>query len=143
MKNKLLKRAFLFVTVITMIIPGFIVFADSNNYIEKDIGIKSSAWINFYATSNNKATAQVSATANGIMTSITSVITLQSAPSGTSNFTTVSGISPETKTVYNTSTIFHETTFPITTQKDYRIKTEITEYNGVVKKTSIQYKNLS
>lgn len=97
----------------------------------------------FVATSSTKASAEVSATSSGNTPYITSKITLQSAPLGTTTYSNVSGVSPSIYTVENKVAILHTCTFNITSNKEYRIKIEITdEVNGIAK-TKTYYQPLS
>ena len=60
----------------------------------------------FVATSSTRARAEISATSSGQTPFITSEITLQSAPLGTTRFTDVEG-STQTKTVEDSISILH------------------------------------
>lgn len=143
MKNKRITRMLLIATVIAMMIPGYTAFAASGNDGGPDAGILSTDTLSFRAQSSTKAIAQVYSQIGYEAESIKSVITLQSAPLGSTSFSTVPGVSPSTKTVYNEKSIYHTCDFPITSQKDYRIKISITDKLNGVTSTSIQYKKLS
>ena len=97
----------------------------------------------FKATSSTKAKATVSATSSGEPEYITSKITLQSAPLGTTNFSKVSGVSPATYTVENQSMILHQCNFSITSDKEYRIKIELTDKIDGTQVTKTYYSALS
>ena len=97
----------------------------------------------FKATSSTRARATVSATSSGQTPFITSKITLQSAPLGTSSFSKVSGVSPETYTVNNKVAILHECYFDITSDKEYRIKIELTDKVNGNEVTKTYYQELS
>ena len=141
-KSELLKLSVLILTIITMMIPNSIVFASTEDCLEKEITTKGTFLIIFDATSNTSATSEVSFYADSIATSIKSTITLQSAPLGSSNYSNVSGISPSTRTVYNTTYIYHTCNFNISSQKDYRIKVEISQTINGINTTTIRYKTL-
>lgn len=97
----------------------------------------------FIATSSTKANAKVYATSSGYTPYITSKITLQSAPLGSTKFTNVSNVDPSTYTVEDEVTILHQHSFPITSDKEYRIKIQITdEVNGITT-TKTYYQDLS
>lgn len=96
----------------------------------------------FVATSSTKASAEVYASSSGKTPYITSKITLQSAPLGTTEYSNVSGVSPSVYTV-NEVSILHTCTFSITSNKEYRIKIQITdEVNGITT-TKTYYETLS
>ena len=98
----------------------------------------------FVATSSTRAKADVYATSSVTSpTYITSKITLQSAPSGTTSFSNVSGVSPDTLTVKNSPYISHKCYFTITSDKDYRIKIQITDNVNGVEVTKTYYEELS
>ncbi|MFV0518303.1 MAG: hypothetical protein ACK5MV_12990 [Aminipila sp.] len=91
----------------------------------------------FIASSSTKATATVQASSSGITPFMTSKITLQSASLGSSSYSNVSGVSPESRTVYDRSSISHVVSFPISSSKDYRVKIELTDkVNGIESTTT-------
>jgi len=86
----------------------------------------------FEATSSTSAEADVYGVSSGIAEYITSLITLESAPLGTTSFTKVDGVNSKIKTVLDTSSIRHICDFPITSDREYRIKIELTDkVNGM------------
>lgn len=101
-----------------------------------------SCTFSFKATSSTKATATVSATSSGDTPFITSKITLQSAPLGTTKFTDVSG-STKTKTVEDQISILHTCTFNITSDKEYRIKIQLTDKVDGIQVTKTYYQALT
>lgn len=97
----------------------------------------------FIATSSTKARAEISATSSGETPFITSKVTLQSAPLGTTSFSNVSGVNPSTYTVEDQTMILHVCTFSITSDKEYRIKVEITDKVNGIQVTKTYYQALS
>lgn len=96
----------------------------------------------FVATSSTKARAEISATSSGQTPFITSKVTLQSATLGTTKFTDVSG-STDTKTVEDQMSILHICNFSITSDKEYRIKIELTDKVNGIQVTKTYYQALS
>lgn len=96
----------------------------------------------FKATSSKKASATVSATSSGQTPFITSKITLQSAELGSTKFTDVSGTT-DTKTVENQMSILHICSFNITSDKEYRIKIQLTDKVNGTQVTKTYYQELS
>lgn len=97
---------------------------------------------NFFRVSATKATAEVACKVTGLSAVITSKITLQSAPLNTSTFKDVSNVSPNVYKVYNTKNIYHLCSFPITSDKEYRIRIEITDEVSGIPKTTTYYERL-
>ena len=95
----------------------------------------------FVATSSTRARAEISATSSGQTPFITSEITLQSAPLGTTSFTDVKG-STKTKTVEDQTSILHSCSFNITSDKEYRIKVKLTDKVNGTQVTKTYYKDL-
>ncbi len=95
----------------------------------------------FVATSSTRARAEISATSSGQTPFITSEITLQSAPLGTTRFTDVEG-STQTKTVEDSISILHACSFGISSDKEYRIKIELTDKVNGIQVTKTYYKDL-
>nr|WP_315025186.1 hypothetical protein [uncultured Aminipila sp.] len=96
----------------------------------------------FIADSSTKATASVQATSSGTTPYITSKITLQSAALGSSSYSNVSD-SSKTKTVYESSGITHVVIFSISSNKDYRVKIQLTDEVNGVESTTTTYCYLS
>ena len=96
----------------------------------------------FVATSSTKASATVSATSSGKTPFITSKITLQSADLGSTKFTDVSG-ETDTKTVENQMSILHVCSFNSTSDKEYRIKIQLTDKVNGTQVTKTYYQELS
>ncbi len=91
----------------------------------------------FVASSSTSATATVQASSSGATPFMTSKITLQSASLGSSSYSNVSGVSPATKTVYDRTAISHQVRFSISSNKDYRVRIDLTdEVNGVESTTT-------
>ena len=95
----------------------------------------------FVAVSSTSAIAEVFAGSSGDTPFITSEITLQSAPLGTTNFTDVEG-STQTKTVEDNMAILHVCSFGISSDKEYRIKIELTDKVDGIQSTKTYYKAL-
>lgn len=108
------------------------VFADTSNpglEGSESIGVRTvnGCTSSFDAESSSRAVAEVGGTSSGFPSFITSKITLQSAPLGTSYFSDVWGVNPETYTVYNDTSILHCCYFPINSNRTFRIKIELTD----------------
>ena len=95
----------------------------------------------FVATSSTRARAEISATSSGQTPFITSEITLQSAPLGTTRFTNVKD-STLTKTVEGQTSILHVCNFGITSDREYRIKVKLTDKVNGIQVTKTYYKDL-
>ena len=95
----------------------------------------------FVAVSSTSAIAEVFAGSSGDTPFITSEITLQSAPLGTTSFTDVKG-STKTKTVENQTSILHTCSFDISSDKEYRIKVKLTDKVNGIQSTKTYYKTL-
>ena len=96
----------------------------------------------FTRQSSSTSAFSVTAESTGSPTSMTLKITLQSATTGSSSYSNVSGVSPAEKTLPNVSIIGISGTFPTPTGKDYRIKIEATDVIGGVQHTKIDYEYL-
>lgn len=113
---------------------------DNNSSVLRTVnGIAKS----FIADSSTKATASVQATSSGTTPYITSKITLQSAALGSNSYSNVSGVSSKTKTVYESSGITHVVIFSISSNKDYRVKIQLTDEVNGVESTTTTYCYLS
>ena len=97
--------------------------------------------LTFVTTSSTKARAEVFAGSSGQTPFITSEITLQSAPLGTTSFTDVKD-STKTKTVEDQTSILHSCSFNITSDKEYRIKVKLTDKVNGIQSTDTYYKEL-
>lgn len=145
MKNKKFTRILILLTIVALLLPAGSAYAadvdgeehqpDPQTVVSYVLSFSTSndiiGNVNVYAHSSNEADY------------ITSKITLQSAPLGSSAYTNVTGISPSTYTVYNSVYISHLCNFPVSSSKNYRIKIEITDcVNGKVATTTL-YKTLT
>lgn len=143
MKNKKLSKIAVLITLISLLLlPAGSAYAETSDENIETRTITGCRY-SFTASSSVSADAYVYAVSSGIASYITSKITLQSAPLGSSSFTNVSGVSPSTYTVYDTASITHLCSFPITSSKDYRIKIELTDEVNGKEVTWTKYKELS
>lgn len=143
MKNKKLSKIAVLITLISLLLlPAGSAYAETSDENIETRTITTCSY-SFLASSSVSADAYVYAVSSGIASYITSKITLQSAPLGSSSFTNVSGVSPSTYTVYDRSSIAHLCSFPITSSKDYRIKIELTDEVNGKEATVTRYKNLT
>lgn len=131
--------------IVTLLIPAFgsVAYAESdgdNSIAPMTVG---GYVISFTERNSVKGYAEVYVTTVGIASSISSKITLQSAPLGSASYTNVSGVLPSTYTVYNKASITHTCSFPISSNKNYRIKIEITDVVDGKKSTFTKYQKLS
>lgn len=142
--SKKLRMLIALITLLALLLPTFSSYAAAGgggNVAEPmTIGTIS---ISFTARSSTDGYAHIYAHSIGYPTFITSKATLQSAPSGSSSYTDVSGVSPSIYTVYNKVSIDHTCSFPITSTKNYRIKVEITDEVNGKQSTITCYKNLT
>ena len=131
--------------IVTLLIPAFggVAYAESTVIDEIDSKTATAMRYSFVASSNIKGDAYVYAACSGIASFITAKITLQSAPLGSASYTNVSGVLPSTFTVYDSSSIAHFCTFPISSGKNYRIKIEITDKVNGKQATVTKYKTLT
>ena len=141
MRRKRLTTILVSVLLIASAFSSSAVFAAMPPDNTADPQTVQSCTFSFEATSSTKARAEVSAVSSGITPFITSKITLQSAPLGTTTFTDVSG-STSTKTVENLTAILHICTFSITSTKEYRIKVQLTDKVDGVQVTKTYYQAL-
>ena len=147
MKKRNLSRILIFITIIALLLPvGSAYAAVIDEGTDEGIAEPQTvvSYVLSFSTSNNIiGNVHVYATSSGIASYITSKITLQSASLGSSSYTDVSGVIPSTYTVYDTSSIHHLCSFPISSSRNYRIKIEITDkVNGKIATTTL-YKTLS
>ena len=131
--------------IVTLLIPAFasVTYAESEETDTNEMRTPVSYMISFTAANSVRGDADVYVTSSGLASSITSKITLQSAPLGSASYTNVSGVLPSTYTVYNTSSITHLCSFPISIGKNYRIKIDVTDVVNGKKATATLYKTLS
>ena len=143
-KNSKFSRILVVLMIVLLMIPalGSAAYAESEEDSAQTMTVNSYA-ISFVARNNVVGDADVYAHSLGLASTITSKITLQSAPLGSSSYSNVSGVLPSTLTVYNTVAITHLCSFPISSSKNYRIKIQITDtVNGKTSTTTL-YKTLS
>ena len=95
----------------------------------------------FVAVSSTSAIAEVFAGSSGDTPFITSEITLQSAPLGTTSYTDVKD-STLTKTVEDQTSILHTCSYGISSDKEYRIKVKLTDKVNGTQVTKTYYKEL-
>ena len=131
--------------IVTLLIPTFgsVAYAESdenNSAVPMTVG---GYVISFTEGNSVRGDVEVYVTTVGIASSISSKITLQSAPLGSASYTNVSGVLPSTYTVYNKASITHTCSFPISSSKNYRIKIEVTDVVSGKTSTFVKYKNLS
>ena len=131
--------------IVTLLIPAFggVAYAKSDGDDSIETMTIGSYVISFKAANSVRGDVDVFASSLGLASYITSKITLQSAPLGSSSYTNVSGVLPSTYTVYDTTGITHLCSFPISSGKNYRIKVEITDKVNGKKSTATLYKTLS
>ena len=131
--------------IVTLLIPAFgsVAYAESDGDDSIETMTIVSYIISFKAANSVRGDVDVFASSLGLASYITSKITLQSAPLGSSSYTNVSGVLPSTYTVYDTTGITHLCSFPISSGKNYRIKVEITDKVNGKKSTATLYKTLS
>lgn len=144
MKHAKFSRILIILMIIALLLPAGGAYASSD---DEPVTVQPQTVIAcryyFDATSNVSANAYVYAVSSGIASYITAKITLQSASLGSSSYSNVSGILPSSYTVYNTASITHLCNFPISSNRNYRIKIELTDkVNGKVATVTL-YKNLT
>ena len=141
--NTKLRMLIALLTLFALLLPTFSSYAAAGGgNVAEPATIVSSA-ISFVEKSNNTGFADIYAHSSGYASIITSKVTLQSAPLGSSSYTTVSGLSPSIYTVYDSAYIQHLCSFPITSTKNYRIKIEITDKVNGKQSTYTTYKVLT
>lgn len=145
MKNKKTSKILILLMIVTLLIPTFgsVAYAESdenNSAVPMTVG---GYVISFTEGNSVRGDVEVYVTTVGIASSISSKITLQSAPLGSASYTNVSGVLPSTYTVYNKASITHTCSFPISSSKNYRIKIEVTDVVSGKTSTFVKYKNLS
>lgn len=143
MKKRNLSRILILITIIALLLPvgsAYAAVIDEGTAEPQTVV----AYVLSFSTSNYIiGNVNVYAQSSGYASYITSKITLQSAPLGSSSYTNVTGVSPSTYTVYNRGSISHLCSFPVSNGKNYRIKIEITDsVNGKVATTTL-YKTLT
>ena len=145
MKNKKTSKFLILLMIVTLLIPAFgsVAYAESDGDDSIETMTIGSYIISFKAANSVRGDVDVFASSLGLASYITSKITLQSAPLGSSSYTNVSGVLPSTYTVYDTTRITHLCSFPISSGKNYRIKVEITDKVNGKKSTATLYKTLS
>ena len=144
-KNSKFSRILVILMIVALMIPAFgsAAYAEGETANSGPMRTPASYLISFNETSTYQALADVYVSCSGLASSITSKITLQSAPLGSSAYSNVTGVLPSTKTVYNTSCITHICTFPISPAKNYRIKIVVTDVVNGKEATATFYKNLT
>ena len=145
MKNKKTSKFLILLMIVTLLIPAFgsVAYAESDGDDSIETMTIGSYIISFKAANSVRGDVDVFASSLGLASYITSKITLQSAPLGSSSYTNVSGVLPSTYTVYDTTGITHLCSFPISSGKNYRIKVKITDKVNGKKSTATLYKTLS
>ena len=145
MKNKKTSKFLILLMIVTLLIPAFggVAYAESDGDDSIETMTIGSYVISFKAANSVRGDVDVFASSLGLASYITSKITLQSAPLGSSSYTNVSGVLPSTYTVYDTTGITHLCSFPISSGKNYRIKVEITDKVNGKESTVTLYKTLT
>lgn len=128
--------------IIALLLSIGIVWADESGHEINPFSVVTYSGL-FTQSSATKGAATIQASISGDSPFITSKITLQSASSGSSSFKDVSSVDPNVFTVYNTKNIKHSCSFPITADREYRIKVEITDQVNNQNKTTKKYENLN
>ena len=145
MKNKKTSKFLILLMIVTLLIPAFgsVAYAESDENNSAEPMTVGGYVISFTEGNSVRGDVEVYVTTVGIASSISSKITLQSAPLGSASYTNVSGVIPSTYTVYNKASITHTCSFPISSSKNYRIKIEVTDVVSGKTSTFVKYKNLS
>lgn len=130
------------IMIVVLLLSMGTVWADRSTYEIEPFTVVTYSGL-FTQSSATKGAATVQVSISGDSPFITSKIILQSASSGSSSFTNVSNVGPNVLTVYNTKNIKHSCSFPITADKEYRIKVEITDKVNNQTKTITKYENLN
>ena len=145
MKNKKTSKILILLMIVTLLIPAFgsVAYAESDGDDSIAPMTIGSYVISFKAANSVRGDADVYLHSIGLASSITSKITLQSAPLGSASYSNVSGVLPSTYTVYNTTSITHLCSFPISSSKNYRIKIDVTDVVNGKTSTATLYKTLS
>ena len=141
--NTKLRMLIALLTLFALLLPTFSSYAAAGGGNVAEPASIVSTSISFTEKSDNTGFASVYAHSSGYASFITSKVTLQSAPLGSSSYTTVSGLSPSIYTVYDSVYIQHLCSFPITSTKNYRIKIEITDKVNGKQSTYTTYKVLT
>ena len=97
--------------------------------------------LDFHTISSTRAYASVQAASSGSADYITCTIVLQSAPLGSDNYTTVAN-SKVSRTVTDTNSMLLSTYYTISSNKDYRIKIQMTDEINGIRTTVTDYKDL-
>ena len=145
MKNKKFTRILILLTIVALLLPAGSAYAadvDGEEH-QPDPQTVTTISYSFTTSSDIVGDAYIYAVSSGIASYITSKITLQSAPLGSSSYPNVSGVTPSTYTVYNRSSIAHLCSFPVSSTRNYRIKIELTDEVNDKTATVTRYKNLT
>lgn len=144
MKHAKFSRILIILMIIVLLLPAGGAYASSDDEPVTVQPQTVGSYALSFSTSNNViGNVHVYARSSGEADYITSKITLQSAPLGSSSYTNVIGVSPSTFTVYDSPNIDHLCSFPVSSSKNYRIKIELTDsVNGKVATTTL-YKKLT
>ena len=144
MKHAKFSRILIILMIVALLLPAGGAYASSD---DEPVTVQPQtvfAYVLSFSTSNNiTGNANIYAQSSGYASYITSTVTLQSASLGSSSYTDVSSILPVTYTVYNRGSISHLCSFPISSNKSYRIKVEITDCVKGKTATTTLYKNLT
>ena len=99
-KNSKFSRILVILMIVALMIPAFgsAAYAESNTDSTGPFRTPAGYVISFSAINNVQALADVFVTSSGYASSITSKITLQSAPLGSSSYSNVTGVLPSTYT---------------------------------------------
>ncbi len=143
MKKRNLSRILILITIIALLLPVGSAYAAVIDEGTAEPQTVTTVRYYFNASSSVSADAYVFAGSSGIASYITSKITLQSASLGSSAYTNVLGVNPSTYTVYNTGAITHLCSFPISSNRNYRIKIELTDKVNGKEATVTLYKTLN
>ena len=144
-KNNKFPRILVVLMIVLLMIPalGSAAYAEEETDVSGPTRTPAAYMISFTEITSVQGLADVYVTSSGFASSITSKITLQSAPLGSSSYSNVAGVLPSTYTVYNQTYIKHLSYFPITSTKNYRIKIEVTDVVNGKKATATIYKTLT
>ena len=147
MKKRNLSRILILITIIALLLPvgsayAAVIDEGTDEGIAEPQTVTTVSY-SFTSSSDVVGDAYVYAVSSGIASYITSKITLQSAALGSSSYSNVSGVRPSIYTVYNTASIGHFCSFPISSNRKYRIKIELTDKVNGKTATVTLYRNLS
>lgn len=143
-KNSKFSRILVVLMIVLLMIPAFgsAAYAESGDDSAQTMTVGSYA-ISFVERNSVVGDAWVHTNSIGLASKITCKITLQSAPLGSTSYSNVTGVLPSTHTVYNSSSITHFCSFPISSSKNYRIKIKVTDTVDGKTATATLYKTLS